>query len=130
MARTRVRWNQTPVERRAFNLVRRNARRAGAEVRDEIRAQISSPAQGNRGAGPGQPPRLRSGNLRRYVRSAVRARSSDKQIFVKVGALARAAFYGLFLERGTKNLAARPFIRTSRTNSVIKRAMGILVGKR
>lgn len=129
MARTAVRWNAKPVERKVFNRVRRQGTRAGAVMRDELRAQVSSPARGAKGAPPGRPPRLRSGNLSRYIRSAIRANQFSKLIFVRAGALARKAFYGMMLERGTRKMAARPFIRTSRTRNAMKRAAAVLLGR-
>lgn len=127
----RVRWNQARTENAVFAKIRRNARAAAAEMRDEIKSQVSG--GGGRPSSPGRPPNRRSGNLRRYVRGGIRARKFQKEVIAKAGTLAKKAFYGLILEKGRRassiatHMAPRPFINTSRTRQAQKRAAEILV---
>lgn len=56
------------------------------------------------GSAPGEPPRKRTGNLQKAI-----AREYDEaNMKARVG-IRLSAFYGLFLELGTKVMAARPF---------------------
>lgn len=102
-ATARVRWDSKPVQQQLVNLLMRNARAAGAELRDQTKAAISSRGR----SGAGQPPGLVSGKLRRSIRSIVRRDRSASEITIRVGS---GLFYSRFLEKGTSKLAARPFL--------------------
>ena len=124
MARFDLKWEQPRVERNVFNAIRRNARAAGRHVRDEMRKQVSQTG-GRRGSSPGSPPLRRTGLLRKEIKHAVSARQNRKQVTIKIGPTFRA-FYGRFLQFGTKYSAARPFVDTSVMQRAKEAAMRIL----
>ncbi len=85
----------------------------------EYEAKASMQAGGGKGgttSSPGEVPRVQTGNLRSAISTS---RVSQSDIYV-VGPT-RVAFYGLFLEFGTRLLAPRPFMRPALAK-VAKRA--------
>ncbi len=99
----RLRWDSKPVQQQLVNLLMRNARAAGAELRNQTKAAIS----GRGTSAAGQAPGLVSGKLRRSIRSIVRRDRSASEITIRVGS---GLFYSRFLEKGTPRMAARPFL--------------------
>lgn len=78
--------------------------RAADRIKRAIRRTINIPFPP--ASQPGEPPHRRTGNLRRNVEWW----QNRKTLTVQVGVTVDAP-YGLFLEFGTRKMAARPFIR-------------------
>ena len=92
-AQFQVTINATPTaKKKAFQTVAR-------EMDEELHSRIDDPAPP--ASSPGQPPHRDSGYL--YDETSVRAKGST----IKV----RTPQYGIWLEGGTRKMAARPFIR-------------------
>jgi len=90
-----------------------------------MRKQVSATGC-RRGSAPGAPPLRRTGLLRKEIKHAVSARQSRKEITIKIGPTFRA-FYGRFLQFGTRFSAARPFVDTPVMQRAKQVAMRILV---
>lgn len=90
---------------------RKSSGRAGAKSKPRVKGSSRS---GYNPSLPGEFPHKRTGNLR----ASVNYRINPKKLSVRIGA---SAFYGKWLEFGTKKMAARPFVgRTIREeNSTI-----------
>ncbi len=91
--------------------------RLALEVEFEAKASMQ-PGGGVGGtpSSPGEPPRVQTGNLRSSI-STNRLPQSD----IYVVGPTRTAFYGKFLEFGTRSMSARPFMRPALA-TVSKRA--------
>ena len=75
----------------------------------EFEAKASMQAGGGKGgstSSPGEAPRVQTGNLRSAI-----ATSRVPQSDIYVVGPTRVAFYGLFLEFGTRLMSPRPFMR-------------------
>lgn len=83
----------------------------GAQMVAEIKESLSVPADigaKTSASAPFEPPRMRSGSLKNAI--GFRSEISERQTLVKVGDLDGKVSYAPYLEYGTVNMKARPFL--------------------
>ena len=93
MATSQVQWFNRQVEGKVRNHVLRGSRAAGRLLRDDARAKA---------------PR-RTGQLRRGIRHAVQSSRRRQIVTIRVG-FNELAFYGRFLQQGTRFISPRVII--------------------
>ena len=98
-----LRWDSKQAQQQLVNLLMRNARAAGAELRNQTKAAIS----GRGTSAAGQAPGLVSGKLRRSIRSIVRRDRSASELTLPGGSGLRSR---RSLATRTARGAARPFL--------------------
>ena len=115
-----VRWFDTGFLRAIDSETDRNLKRAGLFLVKEIKKSINSPGRsGAKRSRPGNPPLRQSGSL---YKSITRQRKNNEE---RVGT---NLDHGLYLEFGTRKMAARPFLRPAIIKNKKKIAKIILKG--
>jgi HK97 gp10 family phage protein len=101
-AATKLQWNGSRIEKDIRKDLNARLHAAGVLVTSRMRQNLSTP--GPEASAPGAWPHAQSGRLRGAVTFEVDEANTTLRVLV-------AAEYAEFLEDGTKNMAARPFIQ-------------------
>lgn len=113
----RMKWHDVDLNRRLEEAEERGLQAAGLAYQRELKSVVNVSARGGAAASsPGDPPRKRTGNLQRNIVMETDDTSRSVAVGVK-----KNAIYGLFLELGTRFIAARPWMRPT-----LKRMIGRL----
>jgi len=118
-----IKWHGAQATEHLKAILRPRLKRAGSETRNHVVRKITEGKTRVHGPSePGTPPHINEGNLRKSIFWAM---DPSGKLLVRVGT---TVDYGLYLEEGTRNMAARPYLRPS-LSEMQPKIRSILKGK-